>query len=253
MPDEAMSTNLAHQKASREELVTAIASTLPRSQLLFTKTGGPLQPIRLYYGVPSKAAVTRVLTRLRCMAETSSGAWIWHYDEEAAALRFACPREYLPPEVFPVVLGGFRFPAKDQAVLEVRSSERAIAAAKFFGPRFGPKVVLRRLRVLNRFLQGSEDARGVDRIDALLDENVVRTDPAQAQAARDVPLVEDLPLAPEDESDEFRRLTTTLQFRSLRCFEHWRGNTHLTLADVIRMHGRREERPRSEHPTSPRS
>lgn len=25
----------------------------------------------------------------------------------------------------------------------------------------------------------------------------------------------------------------TLQLRSMRAYEHWRGNTHLTLADVI--------------------
>jgi len=31
----------------------------------------------------------------------------------------------------------------------------------------------------------------------------------------------------------FRDLATTLQFRFVRAFEHWRGNTHLTLTAII--------------------
>ena len=39
---------------------------------------------------------------------------------------------------------------------------------------------------------------------------------------------------PEEETPDFRDLATTLQFRLVRAFEHWRGNTHLTLAAIIR-------------------
>jgi hypothetical protein len=49
----------------------------------------------------------------------------------------------------------------------------------------------------------------------------------------DVPLVEDFPLAPEEETPEFRDLTITLQLRGIRALEHWNGNTHLTLAAII--------------------
>lgn len=242
--------------------MTATASTLPARQLLMTMTGEPLQPVRLYYSVPNKVALTRLLMGLRCMAEGENGGWLWHYEAEAAVLKFARAREDLPQEVHPIILGCFRFPSKDKAVLEVRSYDRAIEAAKFFGPMFGPKVVLRRLRVLNRFLDALENAHGLDRIDKLLDQNVVRIDPAEAEAAieaamakgrtpeeklqaymaygqerrkKDVPLVEDFPLAPEEETEDFQHLAATLRFRSIRCFEHWKGNTHLTLADVIHL------------------
>lgn len=49
----------------------------------------------------------------------------------------------------------------------------------------------------------------------------------------DVPMVEDFPLAPEEETPDFDHLATALQFRFVRAFEHWRGNTHLTLTAII--------------------
>ena len=46
-------------------------------------------------------------------------------------------------------------------------------------------------------------------------------------------MVEDFPLAPEEETPDFEHLATGLQFRFLRALEHWRGNTHLTLTAII--------------------
>ena len=46
-------------------------------------------------------------------------------------------------------------------------------------------------------------------------------------------MVEDFPLAPEEETPNFEHLANTLQFRSIRAIEHWRGNTHLTLTAII--------------------
>lgn len=242
--------------------MTATASTTPTRQLLLTMTGEPLQPVRLYYAIPNKLAVTRVLMGLRCTVEEGPDAWLWHYEDEAAALKFSRPRNDLPKEVHPIILGAFRFPSKDKVVLQVRSFERAIEAAKFFGPLFGPKVVLRRLRLINRLLDASENTLGLERVDRLLDQDVVKIDPAEAEAKIeaamakgrtpeeklkaymahaeerrkvDVPLVEDFPLAPEEETEDFQHLAATLRFRSVRCFEHWKGNTHLTLADVIHL------------------
>jgi hypothetical protein len=69
----------------------------------------------------------------------------------------------------------------------------------------------------------------------------------RTRSEEDVPMVEDLPLDPEEETPDFRNLATTLQLRFVRAFEHWRGNTHLTLAAIImrtvdehlRAHGQR--------------
>lgn len=222
-------------------------------------TGEPFQPVRLYYSVPNKVAATRIFLALRCMADDGSGAWLWHYDEEASALTFARPRNELPPEVHPIVLGRFNFPAKDKMVLAVRSGERAIEAAKFFGPLFGEKVILRRMRIINRYFEAAEAEAGLDRLDKLLDANVVRIDSADSEKAieaamasartpdeaqrayfayheerrkNDVPLVEDFPLAPEEETPDFQHLAMTIRFRSIRALHHWKGSK-LTLADVI--------------------
>ena len=53
------------------------------------------------------------------------------------------------------------------------------------------------------------------------------------ESKEDVPMVEDFPLAPEEETPDFQHLATSLQFRLVRAFEHWRGNTHLTLTAIV--------------------
>jgi len=231
--------------------------------LLTTVTGEPFQPVRLYYSIPAKVGVIRVFAALRCMQEDRKGGrWGWLYQGEAEALTFGRPHAELPPEVHPVVIGVIRFPKKGGMTLEVRSFERAIVAAKFFGPILGAHVVARRARVINRFFEGTEVAGGLEQLDRNLDQNVTVIDPRVAEermeqylagartqeekqraldryyedrrrARRDVPLVEDFPLAPEEETPDFMHLAMTLRLRSLRAYEHWNGNTSVTLQDII--------------------
>jgi hypothetical protein len=227
--------------------------------LLCTVTGEPFQPVRLYYAVPDRAAVTKVFKRLRCMDEDrKAGCWVWLYEREAASLTFGQPRDKLDPRVHPIVIGRFTFET-DFMVLAVRSVTRAVEAAKFFGPRFGPTVVLSRGRLLNRWLEVHEAAVGLDQLDAMLDARVTVIDPndseerfemamagtktkkqkaralaghREEQRRRDVPLVEDFPLHAEEETPEYRDLKFTLELRMTRAFEHWKGNT-VTLAELI--------------------
>jgi hypothetical protein len=231
--------------------------------LLATVTGEPFQPVRLYYTIPGKPFVTRILSQLRCMGEDREGGrWVWLYTAEAKPLTFSRPYAELPAEVHPVVIGAFRFPKKRGMTLEVRSFDRAIAAAKFFGSIFGPRVVARRARVLNRWFDAKELVGGPEQLDRHLDQNVTEIDPrvteekmeqhlagAKTQEEkrraleqyyedkrlerRDVPLVEDFPLAPEEETPDFMDLAMTLRLRSLRAYEHWNGNTKLILQDII--------------------
>ena len=227
------------------------------TSLLATVTGEPFQPVRLYYTVPSESVATKSLSGLRCIDEDKRGrCWVWLYDDEAASLTFERPRKDLPADVHPIVIGRFRFPQKTCMTLDVRSAERAIEAAKFFAPILGSCVVLARLRVINRWFQVREASDGLDRLDKLLDANVVRTNLTGARdaiaqaisapgtemgdegtlAARleDVPLVEDLPLIAEDVAQNFGDLRLALRLRAERVHEHWQGNTGVTLADIIR-------------------
>lgn len=231
--------------------------------LLATVTGEPFQPVRLYYMIPSKPFVTRILSELRCMDEDREDRrWVWLYTAEAEPLTFQRRHAELPPEVHPVVIGALRFPKKAGMTLELRSFERAIAAAKFFGPILGPRVVARRARVINRWFDAKEFVGGPDELGRHLDQNVTTIDPRVAEQRmeqylsgaktqeekqraleryyedkrrerRDVPLIEDFPLAPEEETPDFMHLAMTLRLRSLRAYEHWNGNTNLILQDII--------------------
>lgn len=230
--------------------------------LLATMTNEPFQPVRLYYAIPDQAFVIRKLTALRCMIEEpSEQCWQWLYHAEAASLGFlAGGYDDVPEERRPIVLGRIRFPEHGAMTLQTNSLERAVAAARFFGPRLGPEVVAMRCRLVNRCFAADEGQP--DALMATLDRDVTVIDPRVAEVAmqrefagarsvqdwnriaaeslerrlerkEDVPMVEDLPLAPEEETPDFKHLATTLLFRFLRAFEHWQGNTHLTLAAII--------------------
>jgi len=45
--------------------------------------------------------------------------------------------------------------------------------------------------------------------------------------------VEDFPLAPEEETPEFKDLAMVLHVRLLRALAHWKGNTDVTLTEII--------------------
>jgi hypothetical protein len=229
--------------------------------LLVTMTSEPFQPVRLYYAVPDASLVTGKLEALRCVVEAPiERCRQWLYHAEAASIRFpAGGYDDVPKERRPIVLGRIRFPAREVMTLETNSLERAIAGARFFAPRLGPEVVAMRYRVVNRWFAADEGEP--DKLMTTLDQDVTVIDPRIAEATMlrelagvrsadmerasaeyverrleskdDVPIVEDFPLAPEEETPDFEHLTTGLRFRFVRAHEHWRGNTHLTLAAII--------------------
>jgi len=230
--------------------------------LLATMTNEPFQPVRLYYSIPDRSFVTGKLRALKCMIEVPpERCWQWLFHAEAASLRFpAGSYDDVPKERRPIVLGRIRFPKNDGMTLQTNSIPRAIEGARFFGPRLGPEVVAIRLRLVNRCFAADEGRP--DELMETLDRDVTVVDPREAEAAfmrefkdvrtmqdaeraaaefverrlasgEDVPMVEDFPLAPEEETPEFRDLATTLQLRSVRALEHWWGNTHLTLSAII--------------------
>lgn len=238
--------------------------TMPSNDrhLLVTMTNEPFQPVRLYYAVVDRALVRRKLAGLRCVVEApSEGCRQWLFHAEAASLRFpGGGYDAVPKKARPIVLGRIRFPERETMTLETNSLDRAIAGARFFGPRLGPAVVAMRCRLVNRCFAAHEGPP--DKLMATLDRDVTVIDPRAAEAALkrqfagvrsaqdaervaaesfeerlkrkdDVPMVEDLPLAPEEETPDFNHLATTLQFRFVRALEHWRGNTDLTLAAII--------------------
>jgi len=224
-------------------------------------TEEPYQPVRLAYRLGSCSAVRRALGRLRCIQwDASAGEWVWLYIEESAGLTFGKARAELPPEVHPIVIGRLRLVGEDGLTVNLRSVDRALVAVRFFKPVLGRHAALGRLRIVNRWFSGKEARRGLATLDATLDRDVVVVDPdafmkrvakrletsgsaAERLAAleavvresgrEDVPLVEDLPLYPEEEDDEFTQLVGSLRLRYLRAAEHWMGNTHVTLGDLI--------------------
>ncbi len=237
-------------------------SAIADPRLLATKTGEPFQPVRLYYSIPSRPYVSQRLGKLGCLVPQKRG-WDWLYRAEATALTFGRPHRELPPDVADVVLGELRLPRSGGMTLQARSLKRAIEGARFFGPILGPKVVLRRGRVINRWFAGSEVDAGLPALDRRLDQNVTVIDPevgarrmeeewkgvhvsnfaeAEVVARRnldrriarreDVPPVEDFPLCPEEETPEYRDLEATLNFRLVRCLQRWQGKD-VTLTEVI--------------------
>jgi hypothetical protein len=232
-----------------------------RRCLLATMTKEPFMPVRLYYSIPGRAFVTSRLRSLRCMVEVPvERCWHWLFHAESAGLEIGAGYEAVPEERRPIILGWIRFPKSGGMTIQTGSIDRAVAAARFFGPRLGPEVVALRVRVVNRCFAAEEGKP--DELMKTLDRDVTVIDPREAEAEqgwdfegvhtmedaeraaraslarklkskKDVPTVEDFPLAPEEETPDFRDLATTLRFRFVRAVEHWKGNTHLTLTAII--------------------
>jgi len=230
-------------------------------RLLATMTREPFMPVRLYYSIPGRAFVTTRLRTMRCMAEVPADrCWHWLFHAESAGLDIGAGYEAVPEERRPVILGWIRFPKTGGMTIQTTSAQRASAAARFFGPQLGPEVVALRVRVVNRCFAADEGHP--DDLLKTLDWDVTVVDPREAEAEhardlrgvrtmedleraskasldrrlkskKDVPMVEDFPLAPEEETPEFRDLAMTLRLRVVRALEHWNGNTHLTLAAII--------------------
>jgi hypothetical protein len=226
-----------------------------------TLTNEPFQPVRLYYSIPDRALVSRKLGTLQCLVQApEEQCWQWLFHGEAASLRFGGGYEDVPKERRPIILGRIRFPSDSSMTLQTNSIARAIGAVRFFAPYLGPECTAIRLRLANR-LFAAEEGR-LEELMKILDQNVTVIDPRAAEAAfahdfkhartkedvervvasslerrlkskEDVPLVEDLALAPEEETADFRHLAFTLQLRLIRAMEHWRGNTDLTLTALI--------------------
>jgi len=226
-----------------------------------TLTNEPFQPVRLYYSIPDRASVSRRLSPLECLVEVpEERCWQWQFHAEAASLEFGGGYEDVPKERRPIILGRIRFPSDSSMILQTNSIARTIGAARFFAPYLGPECTAMRCRLANR-LFAAEEGR-LEELMKTLDQNVTVIDPRGAEAAftrdykdvrtkedferiaaeslerrlkskEDVPLIEDLPLAPEEETPDFRHLAFTLQLRLIRAMEHWRGNTDLTLAALI--------------------
>jgi len=233
----------------------------PEKQLLVTLTNEPFQPVRLYYSIPDQESVRKRLGALECLVHApKERCWQWLFHTEAAALRFGGGYEDVPKERRPILLGRIFYPSNNSMMLQTNSVERAIGAARFFAPYLGPESTAIRCRLVNRLFAAGEGS--LEELMQTLDHNVGVIDPREAEAAfgrelkgartmedvervaakslerrlqskEDVPLVEDFPLAPEEETPDFRDLMITLQLRFVRAMEHWRGNTDLTLAALI--------------------
>ena len=245
------------------------AGTRQRELLITTTTGEPMQPARLYYRIAGgrRAAVVRILGTLKCVERVPGGPprWGWWHAKEAARLDFSRFAESARPSPDTIVLGIIDMREPDAMEITVRSLHRAVLAARFFGCRLGERVSLVRVRVLNRLLTEEDLHDGVDAVDDLLDGDVTMVDPREAQArwemalarrgsdgvrsledlegvARelleddrpDVPLLEDLPLAPEAETPSYSDLDLLLQLRMQRALAHRLGQTDVTVRSIIR-------------------
>jgi hypothetical protein len=233
---------------------------------LLLLTHEPFQPIRLSWTIPGRDAVLAKLAHLRCidLDPAERACWVWLFHAESAALPIGDGYEAIPVDRRPLVLGRIRFPRDSVMTLDTNSTQRALGAARFLAPRVGSGCTLIRCRVVNRLFSGEEGQKGgIQELMKILDQNVSVRDPREAEeqmrrelqgvygpeavertlAARhrrimesggdDVPLVEDFPLAPEEETPDFLHLTITLSLRLIRAMEHWRGNSDLTLSRLI--------------------
>jgi hypothetical protein len=230
-----------------------------REPLVVTLTGEPFQPVRLYWSIPQAQAVLDRLTRLKCIEPGEPGCLEWLFEAEAAKLAIGRGYASIPKERRPIVLGRIRFPDGATMTLDIGSTERAIAAARFFMSRLGTECLLQRYRIVNRLFAADEArTQTITELMKALDENVtvidweksearLREEVQQLQEAGEpdllsvllrkessarVAAVEDFPMDPADGEDltHFRFILTT---RTQLAKEHFLGHTDMTLGKLL--------------------
>lgn len=231
--------------------------------LLVTSTNEPYQPVRLTYAIPNRALARKGLRKLRCISEDARDTTltIWLTDEAREMLGAPQPQFELLGQR--VILGTFRFPGAKVMTLQVRSHERAKGIARLVRGVLGGDAPLVRARIVNRLFAAEEQTGELRELDRWLDRDVVKIEPKEdeveiAEAKRaiegredklqaleefyaakrhtrprtDIPLVEDFPLWPEEETADLHDLRMFLDFRFTRALRRWKGED-VTLREVI--------------------
>ena len=241
-----------HQKPTRR----SPASSTERI-LAFTSTGEIFQPVRVHYRVADTDGLLNAFAALRCIDYDSKlRRWVWIYFAEAEELHF----KNRPDTQEPIVIGEFLRKGKDEAVLNVRSVERAINAILFFDgyiPRDVAKVT--HVTVINK-LFSIEEGASIKRLDQLFDRGDITvrkpeeitgklleiksgTENKMERLVGLSRLISELASEPAPEIEKFpayyyedgvESLNAALIQRQLIALEHWKGNTNYTAMDAIR-------------------
>lgn len=227
-----------------------------RRPLLTTTTGEPYQPVRLTYSVPNRSQALRRLRRFRCIEIDDKRASIW-LEAETRELDLDPPPAAWESFGQRILLGAISFPNPRTMSLQVRSIPRAIELARMLRPALDTAIPLVRVRLVNRWFHPDEVTGELEELDRHLDRDVTVIDweknaadleratagsrspeeyarrAAEYRAKQpDIPMVEDMPMHPEDENDRMSDLANTLQFRFARAARRWRGE-NVTLTQVI--------------------
>ncbi|MDA1018016.1 MAG: SEC-C metal-binding domain-containing protein [Planctomycetota bacterium] len=224
--------------------------------LLSTVTGEPFQPVRLHYQVSDRKRLDKLFHKLDCMDWDESGKrWTWLFDAETKSLEFEISYNELVRERGPVVIGEFYF-SKGHGLFDLRSTERAIHAvdfmqwhipervakpteldiANFLTPATGnvslkPRDVFDRQpaeRVRNPL---AELSQGELQSMSIAERHVLVSEAVEWYQGRQLPRIENIALRVEEPVKP--QLLAVFPLRQHLAIEHWRGNTSLTMDDLV--------------------
>ena len=222
----------------------------PDKCLMLTLTGEPYQPARLYYEIFDVSAVMHSLQKLKCIIYNPDMDKLeWVYDNESRRLKFNSTYSSIPKEKRPIVLGRFSL-SKTGIYLDVRSFDRAVAAVEFFDEyikRTSAKV--KDIAIVNRFFDAKEEM--YPNFDVFFNSKRVLVRDPEESIKKLNKLADKLGLAmamksinsnpfPEIErfpvhyyEDGINSLKGSLSIRTILAYEHWNGNTEMTMFDII--------------------
>ena len=241
-----------HQKPARQ---SAAAST--EKILACVSTGEIFQPIRLHYRVPDTDRLVNVFGRLRCVEyDPELTRWVWLYFAEAAELHF----KNQPDTEDPIVIGELLPKGSNEAVLNVRSVERAIKAIPFFDRYIARDVAeVTHATIINK-LFSVEEVASIKRLDQLFERRdiTVRRPEEITEKLLEIKagteneverwaglnqFISELASEPEPEIEKFpvyyyqdgiESLSLALRQRQFVALEHWKGNENYTAMDAVR-------------------
>ena len=229
-----------------------------QKQMVMTMTGEIFQPVRVFYKLHNKEMVLKLFNKLSCMEfDRDNDRWVWTYSRETKRFKFDKPYSSIPKHMRPIVLGSFFTSPDNDMYLDVGSIERAIKAIPFFDKRINRSVAsVTNIGISNQLISNKSDHpgsnfdslfKGVTFIDP--EEKLIKlkeqhgdnylqkfVEESQAFLKKEVkPEYKNAEILPTHfYEDGIELLEQALKMRQIVAFEHWKGNSDYSMADVIR-------------------
>jgi hypothetical protein len=225
-----------------EKILTYAPSPIEegKTAILYTATGEPFMPVRLYFKFLKRKSLVNALNRLRCLEWDDDNHFFISYWEETRGFPLSSAYDDVPEDIFPVLLakGHIR---NDDVHIDLRSFLRATEMVRFLYKHIGPKFLyITHMATYNRYFDTSKDTlpnvANLNFDDLFSDDKIQEREPHTQEELeevmnRPIPVIEKLSVRGTKEG--LAAMDMKLMINLMCAQEYADGNTDCTLMEIL--------------------